>query len=112
MILKNHSFLVSEGKISWIGTDNKIPKDIKNAKEVSLKGLTVLPGFVECHTHSVFAGSRAAEFELRNQGVSYQEISAKGGGILSTVKAVREASPKSLQEATQKRADEFLRQGV
>jgi imidazolonepropionase len=113
-IKQNYAIFSVGGVIEWIGPNNKVPKDIakQKVKEVSLKGSTVLPGFVECHTHSVFAGSRAAEFEMRNQGVSYQEISAKGGGILSTVKAVREISPKKLLELTQSRVDEFIRQGV
>ncbi|RYG40595.1 MAG: hypothetical protein EOO01_26990, partial [Chitinophagaceae bacterium] len=71
-----------------------------------------LPGFVECHTHLVFAGHRAAEFEMRNQGVSYQEIAKRGGGILSTMKHTREASAKQLAEISQKRVDEFVAQGV
>ena len=83
------AILVDQGKIEWIGPQKKIPGKFAKLKikEKSLKGLTVLPGFIECHTHSVFAGSRSAEFELRNRGVSYQEIAAGGGGILSTVKS-------------------------
>ncbi len=108
------ALLIEGGKIVWLGSQNKIPRDLapKNIKEKSLKGFTVLPGFVECHTHTVFAGSRAGEFELRNRGVSYQEISAQGGGILSTVKATRKISTEKLLEQTEKRAQEFLRQGV
>lgn len=108
------AFLVESGKISWLGFDKKIPKEFakKKIKEKSLKGLTVLPGFIECHTHSVFAGSRAAEFEMRNQGISYQEIAAKGGGILSTVRETRKASLQTLADLAQRRADIFTRQGV
>ena len=108
------AILVDQGKIAWIGPQKKIPRAWASAKikEKSLKGSTVLPGFIECHTHTVFAGSRSAEFELRNRGVSYQEISAKGGGILSTVKATREISAADLLKKTQARVQEFLRQGV
>lgn len=111
---KNFSFLVEGDEITWIGPDKNIPKEVKKKKpkEKSLKGFTVVPGFVECHTHTVFAGSRAEEFELRNQGISYQEISARGGGILSTVKATREASTQNLQKLTQHRVNHFLNQGV
>lgn len=113
-ILEKGSFLVVDGRIAWIGRDGKVPKDLakKKPREVSLKGRTVLPGFVECHTHSVFAGHRADEFESRNRGVTYQEIAAKGGGILSTMKKTRAASTPALAAITQTRADVFASQGV
>lgn len=106
------AFLVVDGKISWIGPQNKIPKKLNPMKEVDLKKQMVFPSFIECHTHTVFAGSRAAEFEMRNQGVSYLEIAEKGGGILSTMKATRLASSAALLKATQERVDAFTRQGV
>ncbi len=108
------AILVYQGKIEWIGPQKKIPRQwaAQKIKEKSLKGLTVLPGFIECHTHTVFAGSRSAEFELRNCGVSYQEIAAGGGGILSTVKATRKCSTAELLKLSQKRVQDFLRQGV
>jgi len=71
-----------------------------------------LPGFVESHTHLVFSGDRSHEFELRNQGVSYQEIAKKGGGIKSTMKSVRKSSPIELLKLAQKRVDSFTKQGV
>jgi imidazolonepropionase len=82
------------------------------AEFVDLKGLTVIPGFVECHTHLLFAGNRAQEFEWRMQGQTYQEISAKGGGILSTVRETRKASVEELLRAGQVRVQNFMRQGV
>jgi imidazolonepropionase len=111
---KNFCLLVEDKKISWIGPQKKLPKNYARLmlKEKSLNGQVVLPGFVECHTHAVFAGSRAEEFELRNNGVSYQELAARGGGILSTVKATRGASESQLLKSAQCRADEFRRQGV
>lgn len=106
--------LVEQGKVIYAGGESKLPKEMlkKKHKEISLGGAHVLPGFVECHTHFVFAGSRAAEFELRNQGVSYQEIAARGGGILSTMKQTRNTSSKKLLETSQLRADEYVAQGV
>src|SRR5690606_22111842 len=80
-------------------------------KEVSVKG-NVFPGFIDCHTHSVFLGNRVREFEMRNQGATYQEIAKKGGGILSTVKATRQGSVKDLQGRLRERLKEFARQGV
>lgn len=114
-ILTKHCIVADKGKITWIGPQAKLPKALaqkKNYKEYDMKGLTVLPGFVECHTHLVFGGNRAAEFEMRNQGVSYQEIAARGGGILSTMKHTRGASVAELGQLAQKRADDFIAQGV
>ncbi len=108
----NMAFLVSDGIIRWIGQKNKIPKNYKITKEFNLEKKLVLPSFIECHTHTVFAGDRSDEFELRNNGVSYLEIAKRGGGILSTVQKTREVSKSNLQKISQKRVDEFLRQGV
>lgn len=103
---------VEGGRIVWIGS--KLPKEHakKVKREVDLQSGTVLPGFVECHTHLIFAGDRAAEFEMRNQGVSYQEIAKKGGGILSTMRHTRQARLQTLIELGQRRADHFVAQGV
>lgn len=109
------SILIEKEKIAWIGPTKKIPKEFlkkKALREVDMKGFTVLPGFVECHTHLIFAGDRAAEFEMRNQGISYQEIAAQGGGILSTMKKTRAASLNDLAKSGQERANHFISQGV
>ncbi len=114
-IAANQAMYAVNGRIEWLGPHKKIPKVLaknKKIKEVSMKGQTVLPGFVECHTHLVFAGHRAEEFELRNQGMSYQEISKRGGGILSTMKKTREISERALLAKSQSRVDEFVSQGV
>ncbi len=114
-ILRGQSILIVKDKIAWIGEAKKLPRSLaqkKSLKEIDMKGMTVLPGFVECHTHSIFAGDRFSEFELRNQGRSYQEIAAQGGGILSTMRNTRAATLKSLISMGQMRADHFLRQGV
>jgi len=105
------AFVVEKGMITWVGETKKLPK-IKKAKEISLKGRTVIPGLTECHTHLVFAGTRAHEFEQRQQGKTYQEITAAGGGIGSTVTYVRKATKAALQKLSQPRVDEFLKQGV
>ncbi len=111
----NQAIYIESGRIAWIGPQRKIPKSLakqKKLKEFSAKGQTVMPGFVECHTHLIFAGNRAAEFELRNQGVSYQEIAKNGGGIVSTMQQTREISAKALKAVSQKRVNEFVSQGV
>ncbi|MCO5113736.1 MAG: imidazolonepropionase [Bdellovibrionaceae bacterium] len=84
----------------------------KKLKEIHLDGGSLLPGFVESHTHSIFAGNRQNEFELRNQGVSYQEIAAQGGGIAYSVKQTRAASQDELEQTAQTRAKLFKAQGV
>lgn len=81
-------------------------------QEIDCDQRTMLPGFVECHTHSIFAGDRTAEFEWKMQGVSYQEIAARGGGILNTMQATRQASSRELHMLTAKRVQNFLQQGV
>jgi imidazolonepropionase len=111
--VRKKQVMVCEGKtIVWVGELRKLPKKLfKIKKEVSLKG-NVFPGFIDCHTHSVFAGNRRHEFEMRNQGTSYQEIARAGGGILATVKATRKATVKQLEDELRPRLQEFLRQGV
>lgn len=109
------ALLFEKDKIAWIGPVKKIPKEWakkKSLREMDMKGFTILPGFVECHTHLIFAGDRAAEFEMRNQGVTYQEIAARGGGILSTMKKTRAASLQELAKLGQERANHFISQGV
>lgn len=81
-------------------------------QEINLKGALVLPGFVECHTHLVFAGNRGFEMEMKFQGRSYQDIAAAGGGILSTVKSTRAASLEELRKSARKRIQNFICQGV
>jgi imidazolonepropionase len=110
-IQEKMAFVVEDGKFSWIGLQKDLPK-LKIGKEIDLKKKLVFPSFIECHTHSVFAGSRADEFELRNNGVSYLDIAAKGGGILSTMKQTRDASKAELIKKTQLHVNQFLRQGV
>jgi imidazolonepropionase len=113
-ILTKQSIVVDKGRIVWVGPAGKIPADIKKKKfkEQDMTGMTVMPGLVECHTHLIFDGDRAAEFEMRNQGASYQEIAAAGGGIISTMKKTRAASLATLTKSAQKRADRFVAQGV
>ena len=77
-----------------------------------MKDKTLFPGFVECHTHTAFAGSRADEFRMKLAGVHYEEIAAKGGGILSTVKAVRESSFEDLVKIISPRIKYFISQGI
>lgn len=113
-ILEDAAFVASGNKVVWVGKLKDLPRKFLKGKKklVSLENKVVLPGFVECHTHALFGGSRAHEFEMRNQGATYQEIASQGGGILSTVRATREASDRHLLARLHKHVLEFVRQGV
>jgi imidazolonepropionase len=108
----NGALVIKGKKILWAGTQSEMPRIYKKARSISLKGSTVLPAFIESHTHLIFAGNRSEEFEKRNQGVTYQEINEQGGGIRSTMKATREATLSELVKLGQKRVNLFVRQGV
>lgn len=111
--LQDASVLVVDGRISWVGPSSTLEASrVGDAEEIDCSGKTVLPGFVDCHTHAMFAGSRHDEFALRASGRSYQEIAAAGGGILSTVRATRIASKKELKRLTETRLDAMMRHGT
>lgn len=98
--IKNGAMIVSD-VIEWIGETNQVAEiqsSYKIDKEIDLKGKTVLPGFVDSHTHIVFGGNRSAEFGERLRGATYTEIAAAGGGIQTTVNATRNASIEELAE--------------
>jgi imidazolonepropionase len=100
--IKDGALLFDENLI-WIGTTTEAEQSLASGKIkpdriINMKGKTVLPGFVDSHTHIVFAGDRSNEFAKRLRGATYQEISAEGGGILATVNAVRKASIDELVE--------------
>jgi len=104
---------VQAGKIVWIGPRNKLPEfDVLSTPVYRGKGGWITPGLIDAHTHLVFAGNRANEFELRLQGASYEEIARSGGGIISTVNACREASEGELFELGRKRLNALAKEGV
>jgi imidazolonepropionase len=105
---------VKDGRIAWIGTQADLPGAPETlAREVRrCDGAWITPGLVDCHTHLVFGGDRAREFELRLQGASYEEIARAGGGIVSTVAATRAASKAELIESAAKRLAGLTREGV
>ena len=112
-IITDGAMLVRDERIERVGTRAEIEPQISIADTVvDARSRVVLPGFVDAHTHPVFAGNRAAEFEERACGVSYQEIAARGGGIKSTVRATRVATLEELIEAGTKYANWFLRSGT
>jgi imidazolonepropionase len=111
-VIEDGSILIEGDRISWLGPSTQLPALPHATEVIDVKGRVILPGFVDSHTHLVFAGSRANEFELRLQGVAYQEIAAQGGGINATVRATREASREQLKELTRRRLDTMLAQGI
>lgn len=98
------------GRIAWVGPEVDLPSH--HAPSTDLEGRWVTPGLVDCHTHLVWAGNRAREFELRLQGASYEEIARAGGGIVSSVRQVREASEDELLRQTLPRLDDLMAEGV
>lgn len=112
-IIDDGAMLVHGDRIHQIGSRNAIDQLITaDCEVVDAGGRILLPGFVDAHTHPVFAGARAGEFEERSAGATYQEIAARGGGIQSTVRATREARLDELVNAGKRYADWFLRTGT
>ncbi|QBA63240.1 imidazolonepropionase [Muriicola soli] len=114
-VLKQQGILTEDGVILAVDDHDKL---LQKAEELGaditiLRGeLTALPGFIDCHTHICFSGSRAGDYALRNAGSSYLEIAEKGGGIWDTVTKTRQASEKVLRLGVVKRTSEHLNQGV
>jgi imidazolonepropionase len=109
-IIEDGAIASKDGRIAWVGRRADLPGGA--AVTTRCDGAWILPGLVDCHTHIVFAGNRALEFEMRLDGASYEEIAKAGGGILSTVRATREASEDELVEAALPRLDALLAEGV
>ena len=102
---------ISDGRIAWIGKQTDLPEQhAANAR--SMAGRWITPALIDCHTHLVFGGDRAAEFEQRLRGVSYEDIARSGGGIMSTVRATRDASADELFAAALPRVNALAGEGV
>jgi len=110
-IIKNHSIVVENGLIKDLIPNNSI-HNFSFDEKIDLTQKVVLPGLIDCHTHTAFAGSRANEFREKIAGVNYEEIAKRGGGILTTVNAVRNFSLTDLIEIIKPRVQEFIAQGV
>ena len=109
--IANGAIAVSDGSIAWIGPQSELPSTTATTVR-SLSGRWLTPALIDCHTHLVFAGSRADEFEQRLEGVSYEQIAKSGGGILSTVRATRAATADALFDAAMPRIQALLAEGV
>jgi imidazolonepropionase len=103
---------VRDGKVAWAGPAAALPYRYRDLPELDCEGRAVIPGFVDSHTHLVFAGERSIEFGRRRRGERYEDIAAAGGGIRSTVAATRQAGPDSLMEDAIARAGRMLAAGT
>jgi imidazolonepropionase len=103
---------VSNGKISWVGSTSARPATYAGWNEQDIDGRLVTPGLIDCHTHIVFGGNRALEFEMSLNGASYEDIARTGGGIVSTVAATRKAGLEALITDALTRLDALISEGV
>ncbi|TKJ41234.1 imidazolonepropionase [candidate division LCP-89 bacterium B3_LCP] len=108
----NDAAILFDDKIIRYGRESEVLTDAKDAQIVDAGGRLVTPGLIDSHTHPAFAEARAVEFEMRNQGKSYQEIAVSGGGIRSSVRSLREISEDDLVERMLPRMDRFLTNGI
>jgi imidazolonepropionase len=111
-IVERGAVAAKDGRIAFAGPSADLPVDWDAADRIRLDGRWITPGLVDCHTHLVYAGDRAHEFELRLAGASYEAIARSGGGILSTVRSTRAASEDDLVAQTLPRLDRLLAEGV
>ncbi len=112
--IEDGAIAVRGGRIAWVGARADLPAALRTAaaREHDAGGRWITPGLVDCHTHLVYAGSRAGEFEQRLNGATYEEIARAGGGIRSTVAATRAASAAALLEASKPRLRALAAEGV
>jgi imidazolonepropionase len=112
-IIHDATVLIQDGRIRWVGPSREFRGSIPpDAHVLDASSFVGMPGFVDSHTHAVFAGSREEEFALRSQGATYQQIAEQGGGIFSTVRATRAASKKDLKKLAARRLDRMMKQGT
>jgi imidazolonepropionase len=111
--IESGAIAISAGRLLYAGTESDMPPEWRDAPDViDCEGRWITPGLVDCHTHLVYAGNRAREFELRLAGASYEEIARAGGGIVSTVRATRAADEAELLRQARPRLDALLAEGV
>jgi imidazolonepropionase len=116
-VIENGALLTRAGRIEWVGTETELPGAVADSawgfyEQRDLGGAWVTPGLIDCHTHLVFAGTRAGEYAERLRGRSYAQIAREGGGILSTMRAVRSASVQQLVDESAPRLQALLAEGV
>ena len=112
-VVEHGAVAAQGGRIVYAGLEAEMPAGLRNASEITdCGGRWITPGLIDCHTHLVFGGDRAQEFELRLQGAGYEEIARAGGGIVSTMKATRAAREAELTASALTRLDALMAEGV
>lgn len=112
-VIENGAVLIEDGTIRWVGSTPEFNQPLSgNADTFDASELVALPGFVDAHTHLLFAGSREHEFALRSEGLDYQQIATRGGGILHTVATTRRATKKDLKKVAASRLDAMMKHGT
>jgi imidazolonepropionase len=111
-IVEKGALAISNGRIAYAGPEADLPQTFRRAETVDCEGRWITPGLIDCHTHLIYAGNRAHEFELRLRGASYEEIARAGGGIVSTVTHSREADQAELVRQTLPRLDALIAEGT
>ena len=112
-IIENATVLIENGFFTWIGRNGEFTQTVSETIDsIDASDLVGLPGFVDSHTHVLFAGTREDEFASRVEGKTYQEIAQAGGGILSTVQATRTATKKELKRIARHHVDTMLTEGT
>lgn len=110
-IIESGTIAAQDGRIIWVGPKSEQPA-LETIERIDAEGRWITPGLIDCHTHLVYAGSRAHEFEQRLAGVSYEEIARQGGGIVSTVNATRASSEEQLVGESLPRLTALIQEGV
>ncbi len=111
-LIEDAAIGVNQGRIVWVAAEKACPEFGSGVEVISGNGALLTPGLINCHTHLVYGGNRAVEWEMRLNGASYQQIAREGGGILSTVRATRAASENGLYESASKRLARLMSEGV
>jgi imidazolonepropionase len=111
-VIEDGAIAIAQGEIAWVGARHDLPAAARHVRTYDANGGWITPGLIDCHTHLVFAGSRADEFEARLEGASYEDIARAGGGIKSTVRATRAASDEALVYHAATRLAQLAAEGV
>ena len=109
--IEKGAIAIADGRLAWVGTEAELPGSAA-AESRSVDGRWITPALIDCHTHLVFGGDRAAEYEQRLRGASYEDIARAGGGIMSTVRATRNETTEQLFASALPRAHALMRDGV
>ena len=111
-LVEDAAIALEAGLVAWCGSRDAVPEHFSDLRQEDLEGRLVTPALIDCHTHIVFGGNRAREFEMRLEGATYEEVARAGGGIVSTVSATRNAGERELLNSALPRVDALLAEGV